>query len=80
MRRSVERRAWYRGEINAHDWLKSHQPPPGITNTWSEEALTALRYIVTRLDSMDYADFTARGYLIGSGQVEGMNKSVIGTR
>ena len=29
---------------------------------------------------MDYPSFRARGFPIGSGQVEGMNKSVIGNR
>lgn len=79
-RRSLEGRAWYCGEVNARDWLEKHQPPPSITSTWSQEALTALKYITTRLDSMDYKLFSHRGYPIGSGQVEGMNKHVIGTR
>lgn len=79
-KRRLERRAWYRGEVNARDWLKEHQPQPGITHGWEEEAVIALRYLAARVASMDYATFTTAGYPIGSGQVEAMNKSVIGTR
>jgi hypothetical protein len=48
--------------------------------SWSEEALGALQYLEKRLDNMAYPSFKAKGYPIGSGQVEGMNKSVIGNR
>lgn len=79
-RRAGHRRTWYRGQINARDWLKRYQPQPGITNTWDDEAITALRYLTNRVDSMDYATYTKNGWPIGSGQIEGMNKNVIGTR
>ncbi len=75
-----ERRRWYKGKVNARDWLKKHQPQPGITQTWDSDAITALQYLVTRVESMDYKNFKALGYPIGSGQIEGMNKNVIGTR
>jgi hypothetical protein len=39
-----------------------------------------LQYLETRLDQMDYFDFKQRGYPLGSGQIEGANKSVIGAR
>lgn len=55
-------------------------PEPEVWLTWSEEALGALQYLEKRLNNMDYPSFKARGYPIGSGQVEGMNKSVIGNR
>ena len=78
--RAAHRRAWCRGEVNARDWLHEHQPAPEELTTWSATAITALNYLTERLNSMDYATFTSRGYPIGSGQVEGMNKNVIGTR
>lgn len=78
--RLKERRAWYRGEVNARDWLRKHQPQPGITRTWDEEAITALGYLTSRVDSMDYRNYKTLGYPIGSGQIEGINKNVIGTR
>ncbi len=78
--RDNARHAWYRGEVNARDWLKQHQPAPGITEHWDDESLVALRYLTTRVDSMDYQLFTSLGYPIGSGQIEGMNKNVIGKR
>ncbi len=78
--RAYHRRLWCKGEIAAREWLKEHLPEPEVWLTWSKEALQALRYLESRLDSMDYPSFKAKGYPIGSGQVEGMNKSVIGNR
>lgn len=78
--RTEHRRAWYRGEVNAKEWLSQYLPEPDVWLDWSEKALTALNYLEARLDSMNYADFIALNYPIGSGQIEGMNKSVIGNR
>lgn len=78
--RKAHRRSWYRGEVNARDWLQQHLPEPDVWLSWNEAAKTALSYIDARLDSMDYALFKAKDYPIGSGQIEGMNKNVIGTR
>jgi len=41
---------------------------------WSEEARSAIQYLEQRADRMDYPAYKARGWPIGSGQVEGMNK------
>lgn len=79
-RRVAERRRWCRGEANARAWLAEHPPAAEDASTWSASALRALNYLRERVDSMDYATFTERGYPIGSGQVECMNKNVIGTR
>lgn len=78
--RQAQRCDWFRGSTNARDWLRQHLPNPEAWLTWDEPALTALNYLESRLDSMDYALFTHKGYPIGSGQIEGMNKSVIGNR
>jgi hypothetical protein len=78
--RSEQRRLWCRGEISAQHWLSLHLPLPKQRQDWSEEALTALSYFTTRLEHMDYPAFKAKGYPIGSGQVEAMNKNVIGNR
>jgi hypothetical protein len=75
-----ERCRWYRAEVNAREWLAQHLPAPEVWSTWNEDARKALRYLDTRLDTMDYADFAQEGFPIGSGQVEGMNKAVIGHR
>ena len=61
--------------------------------TWSEDALGALAYIQNRVLQMDYPSFVARaarpgrwrswdkiGWPIGSDQIEGIDKSVIGRR
>ena len=42
--------------------------------SWSEEARSAIQYLEQRADRMDYPAYKARGWPIGSGQVEGMNK------
>jgi hypothetical protein len=78
--RLAHRCSWQRGDINARVWLKHHLPQPEEWLTWNEAAQTALRYLENRLDQMDYFDFKAQGYPIGSGQIEGANKSVIGAR
>ena len=78
--RIQHRKLWCKGEVNARDWLEQHLPSPDIWSSWDEVSLTALTYIETRLDSMAYQTFKAKGFPIGSGQVEGMNKSVIGKR
>ena len=85
-RREWQRRAWCRGEVAAREWLEQRLPAPDPKSPtlewllWEPEAIEALRYLEKRLDSMDYPSFRARGFPIGSGQVEGMNKSVIGNR
>jgi hypothetical protein len=80
-RRLAHRCSWLRGDINAKVWLKHYLPQdPEVWLNWSEEARTALAYLDKRLDQMNYADFKERGYPIGSGQIEGANKSVIGAR
>lgn len=78
--RTQHRRNWLRGEINAKDWLEAYLPEPTIWLSWDEKALTALHYLETRLESMSYKLFAAQGFPIGSGQIEGMNKAVIGNR
>jgi len=78
--RLAHRYSWQRGDINARIWLKHYLPPPEVWLTWDEPAQAALRYLETRLDQMDYFDFKNKGYPIGSGQIEGANKSVIGAR
>jgi hypothetical protein len=79
-KRLAERCSWLRGDINARVWLKHYLPEPEVWLTWSQTAQTALQYLETRLDQMDYFDFKQRGYPLGSGQIEGANKSVIGAR
>ena len=79
-KRLVHRRSWYRAELNARDWLERYLPEPDSWLTWDKAAQTALNYLESRLDSMDYALFARQGFPIGSGQVEAMNKSVIGHR
>ncbi|MCA9839679.1 MAG: hypothetical protein KC422_22420, partial [Trueperaceae bacterium] len=55
-------------------------PEPDTWLVWDEKALTALNYLESRFESMNYADFKAIGLPIASGQIEGMNKSCIGIR
>ena len=78
--RAYHRKQWFQGKVNARDWLQEHLPEPEIWLNWSEQADTARCYLEARLDAMDYLDFSKQGYPIGSGQVEAMNKNVIGTR
>lgn len=78
--RALERRTWCKGEVNVAPWLDEHLPEPEVWMSWSEEAQTALRYLEERKERMAYHDDRLCGWPIGSGQIEGMNKSVIGKR
>lgn len=66
--------------MNAAAWLEAHLPTPEVWLSWPSGALTALSYLEERKGRMAYRDYRAREWPIGSGQVEGMNKSVIGKR
>ena len=79
-RREAERASWQRGDINARVWLKHYLPDPERWLAWNEEDQAALRYLESRLEQMDYFDFKEQGYPIGSGVIEGTNKSIIGAR
>lgn len=78
--RTRHRRDWCRGEVSAKSWLARYLPDPEVWLSWDKAARNALVYLEKRLCSMDYPTFKAKGYPIGSGQVEAMNKSVIGNR
>lgn len=78
--RQAQRESWCRGDINARVWLKQHVPEQLDTSSWSEEASKALSYLDKRLGQMDYWSFREQGYPIGSGAIEGANKSVVGAR
>lgn len=77
--REAQRASWCRGDVDARVWLDCHLSDID-TSTWSQEALSALSYLDKRLDQMAYWSFREKGYPIGSGAVEGANKSVIGAR
>jgi hypothetical protein len=79
-KRTQHRKAWCKGDISAQGWLSLHLPLPEFRSTWSQPATNALEYFTARLNHMDYPAFKARGFPIGSGQVEAINKNVIGNR
>lgn len=78
--RELERRALLRGEIDVQKWLNKHVPSGAELN---EEAQSALAYLSKQamLDHTCYPKFKAEGIeVIGSGQIEGANKALIGGR
>ncbi len=79
-RRTQTRRAWVTGNIKAAEWLQEHNPDEAVWRSWNEPSQTAWRYLEERQQHMDYPSYKTRGLPIGSGQVEGANKSVIGFR
>jgi hypothetical protein len=78
--RIAEQRSLLRGEIDIKGWLKSHLPKAEKRENWPEEAQIAVKYLEERVSHMEYPTYKARGWPIGSGQIEGINKSVIGHR
>jgi hypothetical protein len=84
--RLQERKRWYRGEVNGSVRLaelkEAVMEKLGEPATWSYEAQTDLAYLQTHAarGELEYADFKEQGWPIGSGQIEGANKSVINAR
>jgi len=78
--RLTERKRLLKGELKVQSWLDTNLPLPYKRETWNEDALGALAYLQNRVAQMDYPSFLSRGWPIGSGQIEGINKSVIGHR
>jgi hypothetical protein len=78
--REAQRRLWLRGEVHARDWFRDVLPQPQVWLQWSAEAQAALSYLAQRLDHMAYRHYKEQGCPIGSGQIEGANKSGIGAR
>jgi hypothetical protein len=80
--RQQERRRWYRGEVNAPARLGALAESFPDPLNWSLEARSDWAYLRRHAErgEMDYAEFRARGWPIGSGQIEGANKSVINAR
>ncbi|MDQ3460782.1 MAG: hypothetical protein M3498_16000, partial [Deinococcota bacterium] len=78
--RTWERKQWQEGKVDARLWLERYLPAAEKRLSWSDDAKTAANYLLSRQDKMAYKTYKARGWPIGSGQIEGMNKSVIGKR
>jgi hypothetical protein len=74
------RRGFCRGNIDVTVFLRAHLPAPEQWLGWDEDALVALRYLEDRKERMRYSHFKRQGFPIGSGVIEGLNKSVIGSR
>ena len=79
-RRVSTRRAFCRGEIDVAAFLCEHLPTPEEWLSWERDAVDAVRYLESRTQRMRYPAFRELGYPIGSGVIEGLNKSVIGSR
>lgn len=81
--RETERRSLLRGEIDVQSWLNLYLPSQLDTAELDESAQKALAYLTKQalLGHTCYPEFRAEGIeVIGSGQIEGANKSVIGGR
>ena len=78
--RRRERQAWLRGECDGAQWLSTSLPREELRQGWNDAGCTAARYLLDRVSQMHYPSYRARGWPIGSGQIEGANKSVIGHR
>jgi len=78
--RLEERQAWFRGERDAALWLEMYLPTPQGCQAWSEAGCIAARYLLERVEQMHYPQYRQQGWPIGSGQIEGANKSVVGHR
>jgi hypothetical protein len=77
-----ERKLWSAGSVDARTWVKTFDPGPQTRATWSEAASKAWAYLerFSSCGAMAYPSFKAQGFPIGSGQIEGANKAVIGHR
>lgn len=75
----AERRLWCNAQVNVAAWLEIFALVVRAS-AQTIEVIGTLSYLEARAGRMAYKDLELRGYPIGSGQVEGMNKSVIGSR
>jgi hypothetical protein len=77
------RKAWLRGELDGALWLPTTQAHYNLTDdllqTWTGEALEAWTYLQkhARQGALAYPHCKAKGWVIGSGQIEGYNKWAI---
>ena len=78
--REQQRRDLCAGKVSVKAWLTEHLPDPAVWMNWAQEAIEAVEYLDKRLGRMDYPSFKDEGYPIGSGQIEGANKWVVGSR
>lgn len=82
--REEERRSLLRGEFDVQTWLNWHITPTALVEVNSNPVVkTALAYLEnqSKLLKTDYKRFKADGFeVIGSGEVEGSNKSVLARR
>ena len=78
--REGQRRELCAGKVAVKAWLAEHLPDPAVWMNWAQEAVEAVTYLDKRFHRMDYPSFKNEGYPIGSGQVEGANKWVVGSR
>ena len=74
-----ERGLWCRGLVNVAVWVAVFGPVVR-SKQQTAEVLGALAYLEVRAGRMAYLSLSKSGLPIGSGQVEGMNKAVIGSR
>lgn len=66
--RQQHRRNWFRGAVNARDWLEEHLPAPDVWTSWDKDAQTALNYIDTRLNSWTTPYSQSRAFLLIQGK------------
>lgn len=80
--RAQERARWCRGAVNGLVRVRELDPGEAARSSWTPEAVQAWAYLEKQAGSgaMEYESFRAHGWPIGSGQVEGANKAVIGKR
>jgi hypothetical protein len=78
--RSIERELWHAGKVDGGEWLKTFTKHHEKRVTWSAEMNKDVQYLEARVQYMKYPEYRAKGWPIGSGQIEGANKSVIGHR
>ena len=75
----MERKLWCQGKVNVRDWITEFAPVARAKGA-IEDVLTAIEYLESRASRMAYLTLLRSGLPIGSGQIEGMNKNVIGSR
>jgi hypothetical protein len=82
--REAERRCLLRGDFNVQEWLNWYVTPLVLAEVNKKpEGKAALSYLEnqSKLMKTDYKRFKAEGFeVIGSGEVEGSNKSVLASR
>jgi hypothetical protein len=68
--RSNERELWHAGKVDGGEWLNTFTKHHAECSEWNDEMKRDVQYLEARVQYMNYPEYKAKGWPIGSGQIE----------